>query len=86
MEGGWELCHHMGDMADALIDELWDDEWEGEQEDWYEHLQTCKYCGLRNLWWVETERGWRLANKSGRIHTCKKYKSGAHNDSKRSKI
>jgi len=63
-------------MADDAINDAldnWDNEWECEQEDQYPRSFTCRYCGHKYLKWVVTERGWRLANQNGRIHTCKKY-------------
>jgi len=64
-------------MADMIIDDLFDDYWEYEHEpeDEYPRLFMCRYCGYQDLQWTKTERGWRLANQSGRVHTCKKYGS-----------
>lgn len=32
--------------------------------------KTCQYCGLRNLRWTETSRGWRLIDTAGEVHLC----------------
>lgn len=34
----------------------------------------CKWCGKYNLIWKKTDKGWRLADNAGNIHTCD-YKS-----------
>lgn len=34
---------------------------------------VCKYCGEKNLTWVETDNGWRLY-KNGSIHSCLEYR------------
>ena len=36
--------------------------------------KACKHCGETNLVWIETQHGWRLANKSGAFHICSSYK------------
>lgn len=35
--------------------------------------KTCKWCGQKELYWKDTEHGWRLATIDGTIHTCKEY-------------
>lgn len=60
----------MGDEADAYdydyaLSELEDSEEPVEVQ--------CAYCNRKGLHWQETERGWRLATPSGKLHTCSAY-------------
>ena len=32
---------------------------------------TCKFCGKRNLYWVQTELRWELQDHRG-VHVCNK--------------
>lgn len=62
----------MGDAADYL----------NEQHDGYDDefadRATCKYCDRDDLYWEETEHGWRLFQYfTGKLHTCKKHPSQA---------
>jgi len=29
---------------------------------------TCKFCGKRSLYWIQTNDGWKLEDKHGKIH------------------
>ena len=62
----------MGEMAD-YYNEMYD---YTDPEDYWEPFQVkCKYCGNDQLEWVETDRGWRLANRNGKVHHCTKYEN-----------
>ena len=62
----------MGDMADFINDDGWDDR-DGD------HYQSnfkviCDYCKQHNLHWVRVDSSrWRLATPTGKIHSCKAY-------------
>jgi len=45
----------------------------GELEDNEPLPVTCRCCGKRDLHWVDTGEGWRLADDEGKVHRCKKY-------------
>ena len=71
----------MGDMADYLIDQGMDawmngDEMDIDSTDGHSIKResvTCRYCGVKGLHWVETEKGWRLAGANEEIHSCDQY-------------
>jgi hypothetical protein len=54
----------MGDMADMITEDWGYDEYHDDEG------KTCKYCGENWLWWVKTDKGWRLRNQDG-IHSCR---------------
>ena len=65
----------MGEIADYLLDcaMMSEDDW-----DYYGVVTEyrtikCRYCGRRGFRWTETSEGWRLANPTGRIHSCRRY-------------
>lgn len=33
--------------------------------------KQCKFCGEDGFWWVQTEKGWRLADRQG-LHLCRR--------------
>jgi hypothetical protein len=36
---------------------------------------TCKYCGEGSFHWVDTDKGWRLADdETDEIHDCPKFR------------
>lgn len=35
---------------------------------------SCRYCGQNGLYWLHTDKGWRLADNDMKVHTCKKYR------------
>lgn len=58
----------MGDMADALNDQHAE---VGEFDD----RASCKYCGRDDLYWDQTDDGWRLFHYfSGTLHVCKQHR------------
>lgn len=58
----------MGDMADFINDDGWD------ERDGYEPVAIqCRYCKRDGFYWFETEDGWRLVTATGKVHSCKAY-------------
>ena len=42
---------------------------------WYPrspYRRVCKYCGTKELMWKEVESRWRLFDKKGNQHDCKR--------------
>lgn len=35
---------------------------------------SCRYCGQNGLYWLHTEKGWRLADNDMKVHMCKEYR------------
>jgi len=61
----------MGEIADLYMER-----YDGHEDDYWEPFQVkCKYCGADQFDWVNTERGWRLADRKGNVHSCKKYEN-----------
>lgn len=60
----------MGDMADMVNDPggAFD------PNDVYEALHRCRYCGERNLKWVQVDTKWRLSSSDSQLHVCAQYK------------
>jgi hypothetical protein len=60
----------MGDIADEMLDR-----WYGfDDKDKYYYVKDrpnlkCRRCGKKNLFWEETEQGWRLRDGDN-FHTC----------------
>jgi len=66
----------MGEMADLTLDQFYDP-WQGDDE--WEPMPTkrsvrCKYCHCVGLQWKHTDKGWRLIDDNGILHTCKEYR------------
>jgi hypothetical protein len=62
---------HMGDEADALINQEMVD---GESLASLSRTGgQCKHCGIRGLIWGDTVHGWRLHDDRGEVHTCQAY-------------
>ena len=72
----------MGEYADLTLDQYgWDDE----DDEFLDYDKSgyvpsrrgrtvkCKYCGRRGFVWKETDAGWRLATRTGKIHVCKAF-------------
>lgn len=38
-------------------------------------METCRFCGVNDLHWIQTDIGWRLATPAGQVHRCQEYKS-----------
>jgi len=70
----------MGDMA-----ELYDYDYDDED---FDQLKTCKYCGKTELMWDETPGlGWRLVNfVTWTPHTCEQYLNRGRTKTKHSKF
>lgn len=49
------------------------DEWGVLQLPGHQKATACKYCKKKPLYWEETERGWRLFDLEGKMHSCKEY-------------
>ena len=64
----------MGDIADSIIDSMWDDEYEWQHFQDHDHRE-CDYCGAKRLRWVMTANGWRMQNKAGQVHSCEQYRA-----------
>ena len=64
----------MGDIADMLMDQAMDDEFE---DTWYEPgpLRTvaCKHCKSADVKWKRINNKWVLFNLDNDIHGCKEY-------------
>ena len=61
----------MGDGADDAFDQMLN---ELEDDKYYEPGEIkCGFCGCKGLYWQETERGWRLATSTGKLHECSAY-------------
>lgn len=43
-------------------------------EDEESDIVRCKFCNRDGFHWEETEKGWRLATETGRLHICNKYR------------
>lgn len=62
----------MGDMADMLIDQMFDDPF-GEEEDddgpagW---TIKCRCCGEEGLVWGQISGKWRLHDQEANLHIC----------------
>lgn len=60
-------------LFDQMIDALCDSDYYDE-EDWgggsADNTRVCRYCKQRGLHWVETDRGWRMADRNDQIHNC----------------
>jgi len=62
----------MGDMADMLIEQGFQNMIDGmDEEPW---TRACKYCDERDLHWRQLAEGWRLFNDLGEMHSCKEYR------------
>jgi hypothetical protein len=69
----------MGDIADDIIDSMFDDfltdadEWDDSyQNPFYRpQLKSCRNCGTDGFHWEKTEKGWRLFDAKGLIHSCR---------------
>lgn len=61
----------MGDIADMLIDQMWDDldrdDWDDEPPAQY--WKKCRCCGQEGLHWNQIDGKWRLCNDDG-LHMC----------------
>lgn len=33
--------------------------------------KVCRHCGAPDLHWIDTAKGWRLAESTGALHKCK---------------
>lgn len=78
-------CCIMGDMADWIIDNGYDEWMDFDPETYgmpdFDDAQvfpgpkrfSCKYCHKTGLVWRQFENGWRLTNDDGSIHKCKEY-------------
>jgi len=70
----------MGDIADSIIDQMFDPWCEEEMEDYYSYtaLVQCKYCKQRGFHWMnigtEEQPIWRLHTPTGKLHKCKAYR------------
>lgn len=54
------------------IDSLFDSYDPGdEDEDNLSFHSTCKYCGARNLAWIDFDNKWKLVDKKHKVHACK---------------
>ena len=42
-----------------------DDDWLSDEAE-----VRCKFCGQRDLWWVQHHGKWRLENAEGELHQC----------------
>ncbi len=60
----------MGDMADMLIDSLWEHDQDMDDEPNPPALKTCRCCGETGFEWGLNEGKWRLF-KRGKMHACK---------------
>lgn len=43
---------------------------EDNSDEVFTYNKTCKRCGESDLYWHETEKGWRLYHEPGQIHVC----------------
>jgi hypothetical protein len=46
-------------------------------------LIRCKYCSAPDLHWKDVERGWRLVDGAGDVHSCAKYGRAKHSEKRR---
>ena len=64
----------MGDIADDLIDRLYDDDWypsDEDQEGPWDDDRTCRVCGKGRLRWGREGNRWRLFDMNKREqHEC----------------
>ena len=60
----------MGEQADYIIDQIWNEE---EDYDGSLQVKVCKYCNRFGFYWGKTDRGWRLHTATGKIHECTAY-------------
>lgn len=73
----------MGDMADMAMEQGLSMAWE-DGIGYYDEgfiggignsvkYCTCKYCHTYLLRWTQTDKGWRMIDQQGEIHSCKEY-------------
>lgn len=67
----------MGEHADDLIDQIWNDMFNADFDGWGEDSdmwgctpKVCRYCGAGNLHWELLEDKWRLFQENRKIHRC----------------
>lgn len=60
----------MGDMADMILDQMWDDPF-GDDEPDPPAFITCKYCKVDGFEWRTINGKWRLHTPDGKLHQCK---------------
>ncbi len=64
----------MGDMADYLLDQMWDDPFaEEEREDGdgpAQSAKVCRNCKTGGLHWEKIDKNWRLFGADDKIHVC----------------
>lgn len=67
------------DHAADAYDDLWfgrtyDGDYEPKQPrrstNWFPPLRTCKFCGMKDLYWRQIEEKWKLCI-NGKPHICK---------------
>jgi hypothetical protein len=69
----------MGEFAEMAIQEGLDAELSGEFDDedggdYTPRSKTCRQCGTGYLYWGSAEKGWRLFDVNGKLHSCSKPK------------
>jgi hypothetical protein len=75
----------MGEMADLALEQVIDemfidqDDYEPDPDECVHIVRSrtikCKFCGRDGYYWGQDENGkWRLCTKTGRLHTCSKWK------------
>lgn len=70
----------MGDMADYYGELAYDHEFDEVEEDEEEPANIrkfngrCKFCRKKGFHWHKTDKGWRLATATGKIHSCVAWK------------
>lgn len=68
-------------MADAWDDALFGATFHGfgyRGEGYAPRPLCCKVCGARMASWRETEKGWRLIDRNGRLHDCRSAPASAN--------
>ncbi len=70
----------MGDIADWCIDQMFDPEFEQDDDDpdafqrddciWFPKAKTCQNCGKGGLHWEQVAGNYKLCDSAG-IHMCK---------------
>lgn len=63
----------MGDMADMLIEQGFNNYLDGIEEG-EPFRRACKFCDERDLHWECTNDKWRLFNDLGQVHDCPEYR------------
>jgi len=58
-------------MASYYAKQAFDNMLFGDEDD--DRCQICRYCGQGPFFWEQFDRGWRLVDDFGQIHSCPEF-------------